>query len=873
MRSKNRTSPAGIFRNDGCSGRGARGAVSKEFVMTRRDCASIVAISFVMLIAVSNWGCGGGSRPQNTFFVNVGSSAQTVDEGRSVSITATLVNDTSGKGVTWSLSGSGCVGTACGALSNQTPTSVTYTAPNQVTANLSVQVVATSVTDSTKSAPVSLTVVPPPSVTTSSLPGISASGIYNTPLQVSGGAPPYSWSISSGALPTGFSLSSDGIISGTSCTGSTSKFTVQVADSATPPLTASAQLSISVTVVPLSIATTSLPDGVIDAIYSQAVQVSGGISPYAWSVASGSLPSWATLNSSTGSITGIPGTAGTANFTLQVAESGCSALTSPTQALSVSVVSQTSANDSELSGHYAFLFNGFDDATKSQVVVAGSFTADGKGDITEGIEDENGPGGAALSVPLTGTYNIGSNNTGALTITTSSGSKTYAVALNSISNGVAQKARFIEFDDTTGTNGQRGSGQLRLQDTSAFTLGSIKGPYAFGFSGQDPAGNRAAMVGAFSTDGAGKITSGVADENVAGTATNPSLTGAYTTPTLSDGRASIILNPSSASSLNLTAYVVSAGELLVMRTDTFSSDGLLSGTILSQTSTSFDNKALDSLAVYYQLAALPGSPDASSFAEIGLLAPDGNGGLAVTYDNNTGGTISANQTFTANYAVANTGRVTISGWYGKATAPQRVLYLIDKNNAFFTDTDANAGFGFVEPQAAAPTGGFTNASFSGTFSVGTVASSISANVNATGLVTVDGSGKFSESATASTVSGLFVNQTTTGNYSVSTNGRGTVANFTVTTAGVSGSLVSVLLLLCLLLGRFRSPQSPRKVSRRTLVLFSLVVIAPMLAGCPIGGVNQFVFYQISATKAVMLHEASGFRETPDPTPGITIIEQ
>lgn len=849
--------------------------------MTSKNSGSLIGMLFAVLVAIGNWGCGGRSAPPLAIHLGVTSSAQTVDQGRSAGITAIFfnersgvgVNDPSGKGVTWNLSGSGCAAAACGTLSNQTPTSVTYTAPNSVTTNLSITVTATYVADSTQTAITILNVVPPPAVTSTSLPGITAGGVYNAALQVSGGVQPYSWTVSSGSLPTGFSLSSGGTISGTSCTGTTSKFSVQVADSATPPLTASASLSISVTVVPLSMATTSLPDGVTDTIYNQQVQVAGGISPYTWSVASGSLPSWATLNSSTGGITGIPGTTGTANFSLQVAESGCSALTSPTQALSISVVSQTSANDSELSGHYAFLFNGFDDATKSQVAVAGSFAADGKGDITEGIEDENGPGGAALSVPLTGTYNIASNNTGALTITTSSGSKTYAVAFNSISNGVAQKARFIEFDDTTGTNGQRGSGQLRLQDSSAFSLSSITGPYAFGFSGQDSASNRSVLVGAFSTDGAGKITSGVADENVAGTATNPSLTGAYTTPTLSDGRASIILNPSSASSLNLTAYVVSAGELLVMRTDTFSSDGLLSGPILSQTSTSFDNKTLDSLAVYYQLGALPGSPDASSFVEIGLLAPDGNGGLAVTYDNNTGGTISANQTFTTNYAVASTGRVTISGWYGKATAPQRVLYLVDNNKAFFMDTDANAGFGFVEPQAAAPTGGFTNASFSGSFSAGTVAPSISANVNATGLVTVDGSGKFSESATASTVSGLFVNQTTAGNYSVSMNGRGTVPNFTITTAGFSGSLVSVVLLFCLLLGRFRSPQSPRKVSRRTLVLFSLAVIAPMLAGCPVSGVNQFVFYQISPTRGVIIHEASGARETPDPTPGVTIIEQ
>lgn len=828
--------------------------------MTRRDCASIIAISFVMLIAVSNWGCGGGSRPQSTLFVIPGSPAQTVDEGRSVSITATVVNDTSGKGVAWSLSGSECAGTACGALSNQTPISVTYTAPNQVTANLSIQVVATSLADSTKSALVSLTVVPPPSVTTTSLPGISAGGTYNTALQVSGGAPPYSWSISSGTLPTGFSLSSDGTISGTSCTGSTSKFTVQVADSAKPPLTGSAQLSISITVVPLSIATTSLPDGGIDAIYSQAVQVSGGISPYAWSVASGSLPSWASLNSSTGSITGIPGTAGTANFTLQVAESGCSALTSPTQALSISVVSQTSANDSELSGHYAFLFNGFDDATGSQMAVAGSFAADGKGNITEGIEDENGPNAAALSVPLTGTYNIASNNTGAFTITTSSGSKTYAVALNSISNGVAQKARFIEFDDVTGTSGQRGSGVLRLQDTSAFTSGGIAGPYAFGFSGQDSSGNRAAMVGAFRMDGAGTISSGVADENVAGTATNPSLTGAYTTPTMSDGRASIILNPSNASSLNLTAYVVSSSEVLVMRTDTFSSEGLLSGTILSQTSTSFDNKALDSPAVYYQLGV----------EEIGLLVPDGNGGLAVTRDQacNSCGTL----TFTTSYSVLSAGRVTISGWDGTASSPtQGILYLVDKNKAFLLGYNGNATeFGFVEPQAAAPVGGFTTASFSGTFSANTIAPSVGNSAGASGVATTDGKGNFSETASVSTTSGLFVDQAITGTYGISGNGRGTVTSLVITTAGVRGSLVALLLLLLLLLGRLMSRRNPWRLALGAflLLVFFAVLFAPtgrsMRRPPP---PNRIVFYMISPTKAVMVHEASN---TP---PGITILEQ
>src|SRR5690349_7459295 len=463
-------------------------------------------------VAVGNDACGGGNaRP--SISVNVFSSVQTIDESRSATITATVANDTANKGVTWSLSGSGCAGAACGTLSNQTATSVTYTAPGAATANLPVTVVATSVADATKSAPASLTVVPPPSITTASLPGGTGGTAYTATLQESGGVSPFSWSLKSGSLPNGFSIGNDGTISGTPCTQGISNFMVQVADSATPPLTASAPLSITVTVPVLSITTTSLPVGVTDTIYSQAVQVAGGVGPYTWSLASGSLPSWASLNSSTGRITGIPGTTGTANFRLQVTDSECSSVTTA-QALTLNVASQTTANDSELSGHYAFLFNGFDDATGSQIAVAGSFGADGKGNITEGIEDENAPNGPTLNVPLTGTYNIGLDNRGALTITTASGPKTYAVALSSISGGVAHKARFVEFDDTSGTGGQRGSGLLRLQNSPAFTLASITGPYAFGFAGQDSSGNRDAIVGSFNADGVGMIRSGIADQNV-----------------------------------------------------------------------------------------------------------------------------------------------------------------------------------------------------------------------------------------------------------------------------------------------------------------------------------------------------------------------
>jgi len=73
--------------------------------------------------------------------------------------TATVANDPANQGVTWRLtqSGSSCA-PACGALSGQTATTVTYTAPGTVPANPTVTLTATSVRDTSKSASATITV-------------------------------------------------------------------------------------------------------------------------------------------------------------------------------------------------------------------------------------------------------------------------------------------------------------------------------------------------------------------------------------------------------------------------------------------------------------------------------------------------------------------------------------------------------------------------------------------------------------------------------------------------------------------------------------------------------------------------------------------
>jgi hypothetical protein len=64
-----------------------------------------------------------------------------------------------------------------------------------------------------------------------------------------------------------------------------------------------------------------LPDGAQDRPYTAALAATGGAAPYAWSLASGSLPDGLNLGSSTGVITGAPTTPGTSSFTVRATDS------------------------------------------------------------------------------------------------------------------------------------------------------------------------------------------------------------------------------------------------------------------------------------------------------------------------------------------------------------------------------------------------------------------------------------------------------------------------------------------------------------------------------------------------------------------------
>ena len=101
----------------------------------------------------------------------------------------------------------------------------------------------------------------------------------------------------------------------------TSNFTVQATDSETPPVSVSAPLSIIIQQGVVTITTASLPAASVNNPYSATLTASGGLTPYTWSIISGSLQAGLQLNAGTGAITGLPTTLGTSNFTVKAVDS------------------------------------------------------------------------------------------------------------------------------------------------------------------------------------------------------------------------------------------------------------------------------------------------------------------------------------------------------------------------------------------------------------------------------------------------------------------------------------------------------------------------------------------------------------------------
>ena len=183
-------------------------------------------------------------------------------------------------------------------------------------------IVAVKVTDaasppSSSSATFTLTIGTIPFLITTTSLGNGMVGIpYSQTLTAIGGTGHYSWEIAAGALSSGLTLyAQTGVISGTpTAPVAATPLTLRITDSGSPPQTALATLTLTITPPPgiIAITTTSMAGGVVGTPYTQTLSALGGTGTYRWQLTAGTLPAGLTLTSSTGVINGTPTAAVTA---------------------------------------------------------------------------------------------------------------------------------------------------------------------------------------------------------------------------------------------------------------------------------------------------------------------------------------------------------------------------------------------------------------------------------------------------------------------------------------------------------------------------------------------------------------------------------
>ena len=466
-------------------------------------------------------------------------------------------------------------------------------------------------------------------------------------------------------------------------------------------------------------------NGLINAPFATYFEVSGGVSPYTYTLGSGSIPSGLSFSSTNrGQLAGTPTVSGTFTFAVKVQDNLGNTAISPTYTIVFSSAPDGKHN-SYLKGRYSCLFNGYLDKNNSRHGFVLSILADGAGNFTGGVFDDNDSTTGAYNGTETGTYSLGSNNNGTASMTTViSGVSTphkRLIMANNIAGPIASEFRMIESDDLGASpSGQHGAAVCYLDTTTAFVAATISGSsFAFGTRGETAKGSMKASVGRFSASG-GTISAGIVDAAVGPLVTgNDSFSGSYTTPDATTGRFTGTFT-TSIGSAHFAFYIIDANRMFMLRTDAGNFD---TGEVRKQHQASYANANLTgNFALYFTEFQIDSSNTLQAYkSEIMQGSGDGAGHVTIhqSYSeelNAIGGT--------PDYRVGDangTSAVTVSGNGRAVVAEGGVLYLYDNNSAFILDDSVggsgytHVGLGWVEPQTLTT---FTDSAIAGTYLAG-----------------------------------------------------------------------------------------------------------------------------------------------------------
>jgi hypothetical protein len=405
---------------------------------------------------------------------------------------------------------------------------------------------------------------------------------------------------------------------------------------------------------------------------------------------------------------------------------------------------------------------------------AGVLVLDGNGGITSGEQtvnffDQNPNIGTSISKPdpiTGGTYFLGPDGRGTITIRTAdtdigasngnAGNGTETFTFVSLSSSQALLAQ-VDFGGATTTTS--GTGTMDLQTSVASPMGG----YAFVASGTDIAtASPTALGGIFNIDSPHTISGNgsIADQNLAGTVSaKKKLSGTVSDPD-SFGAVTLTLNVGfETSPIQFTGYIVDATHMKIIESDNTiggTDVGSTGGVAIAQGGATGSFTTDASFSGTYVFGVL--GEDMSVFipatvTSVGLFTADGNGALANGFTDTFlwGAATQASSTFDGTYLIdtMGTGRVQVNFSHltphpTPAYQPVLFLYLTGNGNPpLFLDSGGvnypSLGAGIAYPRSA------SSLTFNGDYGF----SFTQQNGSET-----DGTGQFTASAAANTVSGV-----------------------------------------------------------------------------------------------------------------------
>ena len=448
---------------------------------------------------------------------------------------------------------------------------------------------------------------------------------------------------------------------------------------------------------------------------------------------------------------------------------------------------------SSLQGRFAFSMSGriLSGASAGAFYRAGSFSADGAGNLNGGLEDINEASGVTPALSFVGTYTVASDGRGTLKFSDSH----LPAGLPSIFDFVlvnGSQLQITGFDSSaTATYPGTATGQATLQDSSAFTnlsLSALSGTYVFDFAGMHGS-NALSEIGEFTADGAGNITGGSIDINDGGASTSFQITGntapvgspasfpsTYSISSTGRGTAVLATNDPAFPTLTFSFYVISKGLAAFVGTGTV--QAVAGSSMLQSPNGPFNLAALNGRYAFL----LAGSHSGGSIATAGSFLANGAGAISSgALDENVGGAPNSGISVSnGTYTVAASGRGTAtftasSRAAGLSTIYALVFYLGPSGSAVFQETDSSItsdGLFTIQQSAA-----FTQASFQGSYAINASGSSGTSAQAITGQLVTTGAGTVASGALDINTAGtLTPGEAVTGSYATpAANGRVTLA--------------------------------------------------------------------------------------------------